>query len=81
MTNLDALLGAPPTGGQSLCIIGKHLAELSAPYNTALQEMLTSSLASLMVANRLKAAGLGGSEKAVQRHRRLVCGCPEGGVA
>ena len=81
MANLDALLGAPLTLMGGLCIIGRHLAELPEPYNTALLEMISSPLASVHVSNRLKAAGLGGSEKAVQRHRRAVCGCPVGGEA
>jgi hypothetical protein len=75
--NLDALLADAFTPSGRLCVIGKTLAELPDPYLTALNDMLTNGTASAVIAARLKSAGLRGSDKSVQFHRRRLCGCPQ----
>jgi hypothetical protein len=79
--NLDALLDATLTPTGRLCVIGRNLADLPDPYKTALRELITGTASGLVVAARMKSAGLGGSEKSVQIHRRGLCGCPTEGTA
>jgi hypothetical protein len=77
MPNLDALLDANLVpSGTGKCLLGRTVDELPEPYKTAMRELLASSTASDLVSYRLREAGLKGSDRTIQRHRRGICGCP-----
>ena len=77
MANLDALLDTGQViSGTRKCILGRTIDELAEPYSSALRNLLDGDIASAVVSHRIKAAGLKGSDRTIQLHRRGICGCP-----
>jgi hypothetical protein len=83
VANLEALLeSAPSIEGMKPCVLGRQIKELPDPYSGAVQGMLNNrELSADFVSFKLKSAGLSGSVRTIQIHRRGLCGCPSKGQA